>query len=160
MKTNEYLKSPEYWLEKIQNDIFVELHNFKNENELNQNELALKMKVSKGYISQILNGNFNYTLRKMIELMLMIGKVPVIKFITLRQFQNNKKLIEDFFLNIASNPKSSSAYEMKLLESEQLVKKTNCTSHESRNFYEYYTENAAKDIYIDVSHSHGERISA
>lgn len=157
MKASEYLKSPEYWLEKIQNDIFAELNNYKEENALNQNELAMKMKVSKGYVSQILNGNFNFTIRKLIELMLWIGKVPVIKFITLKQFQNNNKLIDNFFLNISNNANNSKAKDMKsndltfnVLESENNVKKS----------HYYLKEYNVKEEFVDFSIKPGERLSA
>ena len=43
-------------------------------------QLAKEFGVSKGYISQILNGNFNFSLSKLIELVLKIKKVPEIHF--------------------------------------------------------------------------------
>lgn len=36
--------------------------------------------VSKGYVSQIMKGEFNYTLKKLIELSLAVGKAPEIGF--------------------------------------------------------------------------------
>jgi transcriptional regulator with XRE-family HTH domain len=37
-------------------------------NNLNQGDVAKKLGVSNAYVSQILNGNFNFTLKKLIEL--------------------------------------------------------------------------------------------
>lgn len=160
MKASEYLKSPEYWLEKIQNDIFAELNNYKEENALNQNELAMKMKVSKGYVSQILNGNFNFTIRKLIELMLWIGKVPVIKFITLQQYQNNKKLIDDFFLNISNNDNFSKAKELKSNEHVFSLLESNNIVNKSVFWHFYLNEYNVKEEFVNFSIKPGERLSA
>lgn len=53
--------------------------------------MAKKMGVSNAYISQVLNGNFNFTLRKLIELGLAIGKVPRIEFVDKAEFKSSKK---------------------------------------------------------------------
>jgi transcriptional regulator with XRE-family HTH domain len=47
---------------------------------MNQTKFVEKLGVTKGYVSQVMNGNFNYTLKKLIELSLAVNKVPVIKF--------------------------------------------------------------------------------
>ncbi|MCL4483071.1 MAG: hypothetical protein M1445_10785 [Bacteroidetes bacterium] len=41
---------------------------------------GFQLGVSKGYISQVMKGEFNYTLKKLIELSLAVGKAPVISF--------------------------------------------------------------------------------
>ena len=69
-------KAPEYWLERIQNDIFRMVHHYMEEKHLNQSALAKELGVSKGYISQIVNGNFNFSLTKLIELSLALGVAP------------------------------------------------------------------------------------
>ncbi len=76
----EIIKSPDYWLTKIQNELFRELTDYMNKNNLNQNDIAKKMNVSRGYINQVLNGNFNFTLKKLIELSLAMNKIPSISF--------------------------------------------------------------------------------
>jgi transcriptional regulator with XRE-family HTH domain len=76
----ELFKSPEFWLEKIQNDIYFEVLQYMKDNDLNQSKLAKKLGFSKGYISQVLNGNFNYSLRKLIKLSLAINKAPKVEF--------------------------------------------------------------------------------
>lgn len=76
----ELLKSEEYWFELAQNSIFRMVTEYMNEKAINQSELAAELNVTKGYVSQIVNGNFNYTLRKMIQLSLALGKIPVIEF--------------------------------------------------------------------------------
>ena len=68
MKREELLNSKEYWLSKIQIDLFNEVEMFMEKNNLNRTQLAEKLGVSKGYISQILNGNADHRISKLIEL--------------------------------------------------------------------------------------------
>lgn len=76
----ELIRSKEYWLEKIQNALFVELEDYIENNNLNKTKFAKKLGVSKSYLSQVLNGNFDHKLSKLIELSLAIDKIPIIKF--------------------------------------------------------------------------------
>jgi transcriptional regulator with XRE-family HTH domain len=78
----ELLESPAYLLTLYQNEIFREVHGYMQENGITQKELAKKLGVSDAYVSQILNGKFNFTLKKLIELGLAIGKIPKIKFVS------------------------------------------------------------------------------
>ena len=78
-KRSELIQSPAYWLDKYQGDIFRALVSYMEEKGLNQTQLSEELGVSKGYVSQILNGNFNFTLKKMIELSLSIGRIPDLK---------------------------------------------------------------------------------
>nr|WP_321229658.1 helix-turn-helix transcriptional regulator [uncultured Psychroserpens sp.] len=76
----ELVKNTGYWMDKIQNDLYFELHKYMEIHNLSKTELAKHLGFSKGYISQILNGNFNYSLKKLIELSIAIDKVPKIEF--------------------------------------------------------------------------------
>lgn len=76
----ELLQSPEYWFENAQNDLYGQVMEYMKNEGLNQSQLAEKLGVSKGYISQVLKGEFNYTLKKLIELSLAVGKVPQVSY--------------------------------------------------------------------------------
>ncbi|NBW35873.1 MAG: XRE family transcriptional regulator [Cytophagia bacterium] len=76
----ELLKSPEYWFENAQNELYRQVIQYKESKGINQSELATELGVTKGYVSQILKGEFNYTLKKLIEISLAIGKVPQIEY--------------------------------------------------------------------------------
>jgi transcriptional regulator with XRE-family HTH domain len=91
-------KTPEYWLEAIQNELYQQVVDYMEKEKINQTELANKLGVSKGYISQILKGQFNYTLKKLIELSLAIGKVPNIQFESISDFTHKEKLSTDFYM--------------------------------------------------------------
>lgn len=80
MKRKDLLKSKEYWMTKIQLDLFEMIENYRIDNNLNKTQLAERLGVSKGYISQILNGNFNHKISKLVELALAFEKVPVLEY--------------------------------------------------------------------------------
>jgi transcriptional regulator with XRE-family HTH domain len=79
------LRSPAYWLTKVQIQVFNLLNTYMEENNLTQKQVAEKLNVSPSYVSQILNGNFNFTISKLIELALLVGKAPIIQFETIEQ---------------------------------------------------------------------------
>ena len=85
LKRKELVERPEYWLETIQNEVFRQVAAYLKDNKLTQNQFAEQLGVSKGYVSQVMKGEFNYTLKKLIELSLAIGKAPLIDFKTLAE---------------------------------------------------------------------------
>jgi transcriptional regulator with XRE-family HTH domain len=76
----ELISSKEYWMVQLQTSLFAEVQKYLSENKLTQSDFAKQLNVSKGYISQILNGDFDHKISKLIELSLAIGKAPVIHF--------------------------------------------------------------------------------
>ncbi len=76
----ELLKNPDYWFEAAQNDLFAKVKQYLDEEKITQTELAKRLNVSKGYISQIMNGNANFTLKKLVDFFISIGKVPQVKY--------------------------------------------------------------------------------
>ena len=85
MKREALLQNKGYWISKIQIDLFKQLSDYMTKHSLNRTQLAKKLGVSKGYISQILNGDFNHRLSTLVELSLAMEKVPELKFTDLRQ---------------------------------------------------------------------------
>lgn len=80
MDREELLRSPEYWMVKIQSELFNQIQEYMDSKGLNQTELATELHVSKGYVSQILNGDFDHRISKLVELSLAVGKVPQINW--------------------------------------------------------------------------------
>jgi transcriptional regulator with XRE-family HTH domain len=81
----EIISGSTYWLTKVQIQVFNLLNTYMEENNLTQKQVAEKLNVSPSYVSQILNGNFNFTISKLIELALLVGKAPIIHFETIEQ---------------------------------------------------------------------------
>jgi transcriptional regulator with XRE-family HTH domain len=84
------LRSKEYWLEHIQNDLYAQVEQYLEEQGMNRQEFAEQLGVTKGYISQILNGDFDHKLSKLIQLSLSINKAPILRF------ENLDECIDDY----------------------------------------------------------------
>jgi transcriptional regulator with XRE-family HTH domain len=108
----EMYKWPEYWLERIQNDIFRMVRQYMEQEGLNQSGLSKHLGVSKGYISQILNGNFNFSLSKLIELCLTLGVSPCFDFKTMEEYIEKEEVrlerMQNGFISVSINPTSTS----------------------------------------------------
>lgn len=76
----ELHQSPDYLLDVHQNNIYRLIEAYRVKQGFNRTQLAQKLGVSKGYVSQLLNGGFNHSLLNLIELALKVGKVPVLSF--------------------------------------------------------------------------------
>ena len=86
MKREELLKNKGYIVTKLQNELFRQVHEYLETNKKTQTQFAEELGVTKGYVSQILNGDFDFKLSKLVELSLAIGKIPQVSFI---DAQNN-----------------------------------------------------------------------
>ena len=93
MNRQELMSNSGYWIAKIQIDLYNHIEDYMKKNKLSRTQLAEELGVSKGYITQVLNGDFNHRLSKLIageksiklisylvELSLAIGRVPEISF--------------------------------------------------------------------------------
>lgn len=106
IKHEELVQTSEYWFENIQNEIFRQVAAYLKDSNLNQTQFAEQLGVSKGYVSQVMKGEFNYTLKKLIELSLAVGKAPVIEFRPLAEISLECKEDASFpintsFINVA-----------------------------------------------------------
>lgn len=91
LSKKELLSTPNYLLTKYQNEIFRQLVHYMESNNLSQKDIAEKLGVSGSYISQVLNGNFNFTLKKLIDLGLMMDKIPNLEFVSIDEFWFSEK---------------------------------------------------------------------
>lgn len=92
MTRAELLKSKEYWMGEIQQELFELIEDYLKKNNLTRIQFAEKLNVTKGYVSQILNGEFDHRLSKFIDLALAIDKVPRVKFINLEEIIKQDEL--------------------------------------------------------------------
>ena len=80
MNRNELLKSVDYWTQMLQIDVFELVNKYLKENKMTKTQFAEQLGVSKGYISQIFNGDYDHKLSKLVELSLACGYVPSLRF--------------------------------------------------------------------------------
>lgn len=83
MTRKEMLSNPGYWTQDIQLDLYNAVERYMKENKISRTEFAAKLGVSKGYVSQILNGDFDHKLSKLVELALACELVPVFTLVPL-----------------------------------------------------------------------------
>lgn len=86
MTREELINSREYWITKIQLDLFNQIEKYMVEHQLSRTQLAEKLGVTKGYVSQILNGDFDHKISKLVDLSLVIGKAPEVNYVDLHKF--------------------------------------------------------------------------
>lgn len=80
MKREELMQSPEYWTSEIQMELFREIEKYMQTKGINRAQFAEYLGCTRGYVTQLLNGDFDNKLSKLVSLSLKIGKIPVIKF--------------------------------------------------------------------------------
>lgn len=101
MNRKEVLKSPEYWTAKTQIELYNQVESFMKETGRNKTQLAEYLGVSKGYVSQLLNGDYDHRLSKFFELALAFGVIPQIDFIPVEKYVSDDACSKQF-RNIAS----------------------------------------------------------
>lgn len=108
MTRSELIRSREFWLAQLQNKLFNLIEDYRAKKAITKTALADEFGVTKGYISQLLNGDFDHKLSKMVEISLKVGKVPVLQFEdvetfeaqSLEQFQQRQKELRMYTLNV------------------------------------------------------------
>jgi transcriptional regulator with XRE-family HTH domain len=91
MTREELIQTKEYWMAKLQIDLFNEVEDYMKRNGLNRVKFAEKLGVSKGYISQVLNGDADHRMSKFVELALAIGLIPNLSFEKMEDIVNREK---------------------------------------------------------------------
>lgn len=96
MKRDDLIKSKGYNITKIQNELFRLVDEYLETNGKTRTQFAKDLNVTKGYVSQILNGEFDFKLSKLVELSLAIGKIPEINYISIDDINRRKSYSKEF----------------------------------------------------------------
>ncbi len=97
MKTRkELLKSPGYWLARFQTELFRCVRNYLKSEKKTQTQFAEQLGVSKGYVSQVLNGDFDHKISSFIKLSLAAGYVPEIKLTPMEEYINRDEELNNY----------------------------------------------------------------
>ena len=86
MTREELLQSPAYWTTGLQMELYRHIATFMEHHHMNKTQLAEYLGCSKGYVTQLLNGDFDHKLSKFVELSLAIGKIPEITFTDVNEY--------------------------------------------------------------------------
>ena len=85
------MKSEGYWMAQLQSNLFGTVEKYLKKEKVNRQALASKLGVSKGYISQILNGDFDHKISKLVQLSLACNCVPILTFVDADEYTKNDK---------------------------------------------------------------------
>lgn len=108
MKRTELLHNPGYWTQDIQLDLYEAVNRYLKDNNMTRAQFAEKLGVSKGYVSQVLNGDFDHKLSKLVELALACDLVPVFTLIPVSMAEKAKTF--HFFANAWWKPVEYTQY--------------------------------------------------
>lgn len=89
----ELLQSKEYWVTTIQLMLFAEVEAFMKTHKMNRTQFADYLGCTKGYVTQLLSGDYDNKLSKLVELSLAIGKVPKLEFVEADSFISKDKTV-------------------------------------------------------------------
>ncbi|HEY4287569.1 MAG TPA: helix-turn-helix transcriptional regulator [Puia sp.] len=108
MKRSEFINSREYWITEIQLKLFKLIENYKTKHNLTRTQIAEKLGVTKGYVTQVLNGDFDHKISKLVDLSLAFGKVPILHFVDADQYihddaNNNLQMYQEEFKPVQYN---------------------------------------------------------
>lgn len=92
MKREELLKNPEYYVAECQINLFKQVKEFLEKNNIPESELYKHLRCSKRIAEEILSGDFDQKLSKFFEICLSIGKVPVIEFRDINEVLKSERL--------------------------------------------------------------------
>ncbi len=80
MNREELLRNPGYWTDKIHYKLYDLLREELKKQGIKKKELAELLGVSKGYITQIFNGEVDHRVSKLVELAMAVGYIPFIEY--------------------------------------------------------------------------------
>jgi len=117
MERQELITNKEYILAGMQLKILNLLEEFMQNKNLKRNELAEKLEVTKGYISQIMNVAYDHKLTKVIELALACEKVPMLFFVEMDKLIQEDRNDKEFALITVPIVKNYDIKNMDIIES-------------------------------------------
>jgi hypothetical protein len=91
MKRDELVKNPVYWTTALQMELYRQIDVFMQKRGMNKTQLAEYLGCSKGYVTQLLYGDYDHKISKFIELSLAIGKIPECRFVDVDEYIENEK---------------------------------------------------------------------
>ena len=89
MKREDLLKDSVYWTTSLQMELYRQIESFMQKYRMNQKQLAEYLGCSKGYVSQLLSGDYDHKLSKFVALSLAIGKIPKFTFVDVDEYIEN-----------------------------------------------------------------------
>jgi transcriptional regulator with XRE-family HTH domain len=116
MKREKLIRSKNYIISQLQLNLLNLIGNYKNTNKLKDYQLAEKLNVSKGYISQVLNATYDHKISKVVDLSLACNAVPIIHFVDMEEYVKNDREDKVYELIPLIRPRSLTLKDMSTVE--------------------------------------------
>jgi len=87
MGRKEIISEPAYWLASVQIKLFRLADKFMKDHNMNRKGLASHLGVTPGYVTQLLNGDYDHKLSHVAELSIALGYVPVVNFVPIEEME-------------------------------------------------------------------------
>ena len=110
MTREELFKSPSYWTAGLQMELYRQITAFMENRHMNKTQLAEYLGCTKGYVTQLLNGDFDHKLSKFVELSLAINKIPEISFSDVDEYIFSDE--KEYILQVNSTDEADATSEM------------------------------------------------
>ena len=110
MTREELFKSPSYWTAELQMELYRQIMAFMESRHMNKTQLAEYLGCTKGYVTQLLNGDFDHKLSKFVELSLAINKIPEISFSDVDEYIFSDE--KEYILQVNSTDEADATSEM------------------------------------------------
>jgi predicted XRE-type DNA-binding protein len=125
MNREELLRNREWWIANIQNDLYAQIHDYMRKNNVNQNGVAEKLHFSKSYLSQVLKGNFDHKISKLVDMALALDKAPLIRYIDLDEYVKKDKERQDYLTVQSIPPAKNNDFHRMPVSYDKAVRSTN-----------------------------------
>lgn len=90
------LNHPKYWVEGINGLLYDAIVTYMQKHNMKRKDLAVHLDISPGRVSQILNdGEINFSMEKIIEIALKVGKFPSFEFEDKEVFLERERKVSD-----------------------------------------------------------------
>lgn len=86
MNREELIKDKNFIVSGIQLQLLNLIEGYMKKNKLNRDKLAKELKVSKGYVSQLLNVSYDHKISKLVDLALSCNAMPLFYFVDLDKY--------------------------------------------------------------------------
>ncbi len=106
------LESPEFWEEYLKTELYSVVQDYMDENNLTRKKLAEQLGVTKGYVSQVLKGDSDHRISKLVLLALATGKAPYIYFKDLESVFGDEQNGYSVYMDFAEIEQKAQKYDM------------------------------------------------
>jgi len=94
-KFKDLISTEEYWTTHFQTILFEAIDDYLTKTKKKKSTFAKEIGVSKGYVSQILNGDADHKISTFVKFILASGHIPELKITTIKDYLNKQETFKN-----------------------------------------------------------------